>query len=196
MRKTSSKGIGKKTQDNGEDCVNKKPEAPRELLANAEERTQSFIKDVRKAMTDIELEIGKNDGIYPFNGGRLSAREVCRRAGVSYQTLQGPLHKDTTRQEVNSWVKRVLQDTFRGAKNVRRAVTDRATSWKERHDAIAQNYHKNKLEMIVLRKKIVELEGENEALRKQISLGREGNVIPLPKKPSKKGKPKELPAEP
>lgn len=147
---------------------------PESLLADAEQRTLDYIKSVRKMLLDIELEIELHDGIYPYNSGRASGREVCRRAGVSHQTLQGALHRDTTRVEVNSWVKRIESKSFQGAKIVRKQVTERADSWKARHDAMAQHYHEFKLEVVNLKNWLKNASDENLALRAQLSV--EGNA--------------------
>lgn len=147
---------------------------PDGLLADAEQRTLDYIKSVRKTLLDIELEIELHDGIYPYNSGRVSAREVCRRAGVSHQTLQGALHRDTTRVEVNSWVNRIESKSFQGAKIVRKQVTERADTWKSRHDAMAQHYHEFKLEVVNLKNELKNASDENLALRAQLSV--EGNA--------------------
>lgn len=159
--------------------------APPGLLKSAAQRKYEFIKALRKAMSAMEHDIEENEGIYPFNGGALSAREVCRRASVSHQTLQGKLHKDTTRDEVNSWIKRIKAKAVQGKKKVRKAVTERVDTWKERHDNIAQHYHKNKLEMIDMRAEMAKLKSDNEALRALLERGTSGNVVSLP---GKKGK--------
>ena len=59
-----------------------------------------MLQRLRKAMQDIEAEIAQHQGVYPFNHGRITQSELCRRADVKKATLQTPLHKDTTRVEV------------------------------------------------------------------------------------------------
>jgi len=70
---------------------------PPELLAASKARTTDVISKVRQAMKDMELDIQNSEGIYPFNGGRLTIAEVCRRAKISQMTLQAPSHKDSTK---------------------------------------------------------------------------------------------------
>jgi len=67
-------------------------------------RTQAMLQRLRQAMRDIEAEIAAHHGIYPYNHGRVTQSELCRRADVKKATLQTPLHKDTTRVEVMAWL--------------------------------------------------------------------------------------------
>lgn len=67
-------------------------------------RTQAMLQRLRNAMRDIEAEIATHHGIYPYNHGRVTQSELCRRADVKKATLQTPLHKDTTRVEVMAWL--------------------------------------------------------------------------------------------
>jgi hypothetical protein len=72
------------------------------LRGNA--RTEAALKRLRTAMADIEAEIVANRGIYPFNYGRVTQSELCRRADVKKATLQNPVHKDSTRVEIIAWL--------------------------------------------------------------------------------------------
>ena len=67
-------------------------------------RTEAALARLHKAMRDIEAEIAAHHGIYPFNHGRVTQSELCRRADVKKATLQNPLHKDTTRVEIMGWL--------------------------------------------------------------------------------------------
>jgi hypothetical protein len=55
-------------------------------------------------MAEIEADIAAHQGIYPFNYGRVTQSELCRRADVKKATLQNPLHKDSTRVEIMAWL--------------------------------------------------------------------------------------------
>ena len=81
--------------------------SPNALLDHSKSRTKEVVKKIREAMQTIELDIDQNEGIYPFNGGRLTQAEVCRRAGVHKITLQGPAHRATTREMIEVWLKKV-----------------------------------------------------------------------------------------
>ena len=70
-------------------------------------RTQAMLQRLHQAMHDIEAEIATHQGVYPYNHGRVTQSELCRRADVKKATLQTPLHKDTTRVEVMAWLDRL-----------------------------------------------------------------------------------------
>ncbi|AWH33919.1 hypothetical protein C1930_14150 [Stenotrophomonas sp. SAU14A_NAIMI4_8] len=82
-------------------------------------------------MSAMERDIDANEGIYPFNGGRASKAEVCRRAGVSKVTLQGFAHRATTSKRIDAWLKGLRDKMLVGRKSVRKAVTLRADNWRE-----------------------------------------------------------------
>ncbi len=75
-------------------------DSPDETNDATNPRTQAMLQRLCKAMQDIEAEIAQHQGVYPFNHGRITQSELCRRADVKKATLQTPLHKDTTRVEV------------------------------------------------------------------------------------------------
>lgn len=156
--------------------------APKELIDHSAERTTKFMAKLMKAMRDIEDDIAKNDGLYPLNGGRLSQAEVCRRAGVTNKSLQGKIHKTTTRAKVNAWLDRVSAEVLSGNKNVRKAVTDRVESWKEEHRKAAQAQHMGQLKLDVELERNRLLAIENETLRAQLSKASESRVLVLPKR--------------
>lgn len=155
---------------------------PDALLQHSRNRSTEFVKKIREAMQKIELDIEQNDGLYPFNGGRLTQAELCRRAGVTNVALQGAAHKHTTRIMVEAWLKTVTAGITTGRKAVRRAVTDRAENWKAQHKAIGTAYHITVLEMIEMKRRILELEQENVALREQLTLRGKTKVTALPTK--------------
>ena len=70
---------------------------------NSHPRTEAALQRLRQAMAQIEAEIEAHQGSYPYNHGRMTQSELCRRADVKKATLQNPVHKDTTRVEVMSW---------------------------------------------------------------------------------------------
>jgi hypothetical protein len=67
-------------------------------------RTEAALQRLVKAMHEIEAEISANHGIYPFNYGRVTQSELCRRADVKKATLQNSVHKDTTRVQLMAWL--------------------------------------------------------------------------------------------
>jgi len=165
---------------------------PPALEENARQRTIQTPAKVVKAMAAIELEIEEHDGIYPFNNGTLNQSEVCRRAGISKQTLQNAAHKETTRASIAKWLEELAGKRIVGRKKVRREVTDRADTWKQAHAQIAANYHIAKLdrknalaELKDAHARIEELEKIIEGLREQITLHPTSNLHSLPAKSKK-----------
>lgn len=71
--------------------------------AHSHPRTEAVLQRLRQAMAQIDAEIDAHDGSYPYNHGRMTQSELCRRADVKKATLQNPVHKDTTRVEVMNW---------------------------------------------------------------------------------------------
>lgn len=162
---------------------------PAGLLASSKARSSEVVAKLQKAMRDMELEIEQNDGLYPLNGGRVSAAEVCRRAGVNPITLHAPAHKETTRKVVETWVEEVVSKAVQGVKRIRRTVTDRADAWKQAHDEIATAYHIDHLVVVNLKaalreaeKQIKTLEDTNAALVSQLDKLSSSNVKSLPKR--------------
>jgi len=81
------------------------------------------LKRLHTAMADIEAEIAANSGIYPFNYGRVTQSELCRRADVKKATLQNPVHKDTTRVEIMAWLDELTARLARTRDGTRERVT-------------------------------------------------------------------------
>lgn len=67
-------------------------------------RTAAALERLRKAMHAIEAEIDAHSGVYPFNHGRVTQSELCRRADVKKATLQNQVHKDSTRVDISHWL--------------------------------------------------------------------------------------------
>ena len=155
---------------------------PEQLRTQAKSRTDGFVKSLEDAMKAIELEIDANDGLYPYNGGRLNQAEVCRRAGIRNGSLQGKAHKTTTKCMVDEWIARVTEGMAKGHRSVRSTVTQRADDWKEAHRKIAEAYHIDHLVLEKAQKRITELEEDNQTLRDQLAGMSGGKIISMPKK--------------
>lgn len=162
---------------------------PPGLAASTRQRTIDAAAKVVKAMAAIELDIEQHDGIYPFNKGTVNQAEVCRRAGISKQTLQNETHRETTRATIDRWLLELSSKRITGSKNVRREVTSRADTWKNAHALIATKYHIATLdlkdanaELKEARARIDELEKIVEALREQIASYPTSNLRSLPPK--------------
>ena len=155
---------------------------PKELIAHSAERTTKFVAKLTKAMREIEQDIAMNEGLYPYNAGRLSQAEVCRRAGVLNRSLQGKKHKDTTRVDVEAWRKGVLARIVSGKKDVRKMVTDRAEAWKNEANKAAQAQHISQLRLQDELERNLKLKEDNEALLDQMRKASDSRVLLWPKK--------------
>lgn len=122
-------------------------------------RTQAMLQHLRKAMRDIEAEIAEHHGVYPFNHGRVTQSELCRRADVKKATLQTPLHKDTTRVEVIEWLDRLSVQLA----GTREASRERVTAVA---DDLAEELRAVQAELAEARAQIAALLEENTRLRK------------------------------
>lgn len=152
-------------------------ESPLRIFSRS--RSDEVLTKLKKAMEAIEKDIEANDGLYPFNNGRLSLAEVCRRASIHKITLQGGRHSATTKVFVKEWLQNLDKLSMVGAKAVRKRVTESADEWRDRYFAIAQKYNEmyavnilsmqSKLDEAYSR--VADLESENMALRKKLSLG-------------------------
>jgi len=149
-----------------------------QLKAAAQKRTKDLQEKLIGAMKSIEIEIERSNGIYPFNKGRLTTAEVCRRAHINPAVLQGPVHKESTLLQVKTWILQASNKLISGSVNIRREVTSRADDWKQRF--IDAHHHSNlyHLQMISLNKqldsanvRIRELEAENAKLQRVVSSG-------------------------
>lgn len=142
--------------------------------AEAHAKKKNTRAAIRDAQDDIERDIEKNGGIYPFAGGALSTSEVLRRAGLSPAALQKKTNHQL-RSEVNLWVEKCRTTLARGTRVVRKAVTERADEFQAEIKDIRQRWVEAELEYVEtahqnagLRLRIVELERENARLRASI----------------------------
>ena len=137
-------------------------------------------------MGAIELEIDANDGVYPFNKGRVTQAEVCRRASVDKVTLQKPTHKDTTRKAVTEWLAGLTANLVKGRRSIRRSVTERAAIAEGSAKQIATHYHIARIELQDARRAIRDLQRElqeakaaNEALADLLAASGQTKVVRL-----------------
>lgn len=125
-------------------------------------RTQAMLQRLHQAMHDIEAEIATHQGVYPYNHGRVTQSELCRRADVKKATLQTPLHKDTTRVEVMAWLDRLSLQLA----ETRDAARERVTAVAE---DLAQELQRMQRELAQAQARIAELVAENTRLRQALS---------------------------
>ena len=121
-------------------------------------RTAAALARLHKAMRDIEAEIAAHHGVYPFNHGRVTQSELCRRADVKKATLQNPLHKDTTRVGILRWLDALSVQQAQTRDSTRERVTEVA-------DGLAAEVQRLTLALAAAEQRVVQLEQENAALR-------------------------------
>ena len=135
-------------------------------LEHAHPRTEAALQRLRNAMREIEAEVATHQGVYPFNHGRVTQSELCRRADVKKATLQNPVHKDTTRVEIMTWLDTLavrLTQTRDGTRERVTAVADDLTSQVQ---ALTQRLQLSQTEVTQLRE-------ENAALKRALQQARE-----------------------
>jgi hypothetical protein len=115
------------------------------------------------AMKAIEAEIDAHNGIYPFNHGRVTQSELCRRADVKKATLQTPLHKETTRVDVMRW----LDDLSSALLQSRDATRHRITA---ETDNLSVELQRLRAELALAQQKIELLELESASLRTRLGV--------------------------
>lgn len=121
-------------------------------------RTQAMLDRLRRAMSEIEREIADHHGIYPYNHGRVTQSELCRRADVKKATLQTPLHKDSTRVAVMAWLDGLALQLASSRDAQRERVTAVA-------DTLAGEVERLKAELQQAQREIARLREDNDALR-------------------------------
>jgi hypothetical protein len=144
---------------------------------------------IREAMKTIEADVEKHAGIYPLAGGRITTAEVLLRAGKSeaYLRKKNQLGLLELKEEVENFVDRANALIARGARSIRKNITDRIAAAKSEADAVKQAYAEAELELgdtlkklQLAEKTVEELRAENRALQQQLA----GNkVVKLEKRP-------------
>lgn len=134
-------------------------------------RTQAALGRLRKAMADIEVEILANKGIYPFNYGRVTQSELCRRADVKKATLQNTVHKDTTRIEIIRWLDALNLTLTQTRTGTRERVTALAQDLSAQVDSLSQACQVAKERLAQAEQRVAQLRQENALLRNRLGLG-------------------------
>jgi chromosome segregation ATPase len=168
----------------------KRTDATRELIrAKALERGQERSAETRgrvlTAMAIIEQEMASNGGIYPQNGGAVSAAEVARRAGVHSTTFFSPKQRELGK-EVRTWLEALKKRNAASVRAVKRSLAERIADWKELYEGLAQSHRDTELQLQQVeaelgqaRDQLVAVSHERDALREQLAKDGGGSVVPL-----------------
>ena len=129
-------------------------------------RTEAALARLHQAMRDIEAEIAAHQGVYPFNHGRVTQSELCRRADVKKATLQTPLHKDTTRVAVIGWLDALSTQLASTRDGTRERVTEVADSLAAEVQRLTLALDVATQRLAAAEQRIAQLAAENAALRR------------------------------
>lgn len=147
--------------------------APTSLPTDSEKshpRTEAALQRLRNAMRDIEAEILENHGIYPFNYGRVTQSELCRRADVKKATLQNPVHKETTRVEIMNWLDGLSSKLMQTRESTRQRVTTVANNLSAELSQLTEAHQATRARLAAAEQLIEQLKQENVMLRGQLNL--------------------------
>jgi aspartyl-tRNA synthetase len=114
-------------------------------------RTEAALARLRAAMRDIEVEVVAHHGVYPYNHGRVTQSELCRRADVKKATLQNPVHKDTTRVEIMAWLDTLAAQLSQTRDGTRERVTAVADDLDAQVQELTQLLQASQAELAALR---------------------------------------------
>lgn len=161
----------------GEDLVrscgvkpsDRRTSAAEALARAAKARRQETIEKLERGKAAALRMIAENDGVYPSNGGRLSQAEVCRLSDVDPTILSGAAHRDTTRDELNDWLKRVAGGLPKGKRRTRNKITGQVAAWKALYEEALDSFGIVELELSETRQRLAECEADLAALRASVS---------------------------
>lgn len=134
-------------------------------------RTEAALQRLRQAMAQIETEIEAHGGSYPYNHGRMTQSELCRRADVKKATLQNPVHKDTTRVEVMNWCDAINARLLQTRDLARLETGNVASQDESSRAALQQERDELRRQLDAALRHNIELAQENAALRERLASG-------------------------
>lgn len=149
-------------------------------LKRGADRTAKTMQCVEEAIRAISDEMQANGGIYPHNGGAVSMAEIARRAGINESTFY---KKDNIalKERVALWLETLKKKETVGRMRVRKTFQQRAESWKEKHDALANRHIRTELELQQLQAEHEKLRRDYDALLEQMRVAGKKKVTPFPK---------------
>lgn len=124
-------------------------------------RTAAAMKRLQQAMAAIEVDIAANNSVYPFNYGRVTQSELCRRADVKKATLQNALHKDTTRVEIICWLDQLNAKLTQARQGTRERVTSSTDQLVAQAQRLASELSQTQSKLAEAEQALAELQQEN-----------------------------------
>lgn len=144
------------------------------------QRTAQMEQRVSDAMQAIRDEMDANDGIYPQNGGAVSMAELARRSGINESTLYKK-YNAALKERVALWLDSLKKKETVGRMRVRKTFQQRAKSWKEKHDSLANRHIRTELELQQLLAEHEELRRDYDTLLEQMGVAGKKKVTPFSK---------------
>ena len=132
------------------------------------------IEKIETAMRAIEAEL-REHGYYPHNRGRITRKELCRRAGLGESTLKNRTHSDTA-AAADRWLKQLKKYAPTLKPQVENAKQARIADLMVQLNRISHHYNRFKIEYDLIQRRNAELEEENRALRKEMAAATSGPV--------------------
>ena len=141
---------------------------PTPVSEKSHPRTEAALERLRTAMRDIEAEVRENKGIYPFNYGRVTQSELCRRADVKKATLQNPVHKDSTRVDIMRWLDALAAQLSHTRDSTRERVTAVADDLASEVARLTLAHQEALARLAQAEQRIAQLQQDNARLQQQL----------------------------
>jgi hypothetical protein len=142
--------------------------AAESLRAYQAANRQRTVERITAAMQAVEASVTEH-GYYPENGGRITRKEVCRRAGLGASTLKNRTHAATAAM-VDRWLQRLKTHSPGLKPKAEDARQRQIATLQAQVDRSTQTYNLFKIKYDQLEKRNIELEEENATLRQQLAL--------------------------
>lgn len=128
-------------------------------------RTEAALRRLQQAMAEVEADIAGNNGVYPFNFGRVTQSELCRRADVKKATLQNPLHKDSTRVQIMHWLDQLNTKLMQTRQSARARSTHISDELVPPSDQLTFELRQTQTKLAGTEQELAKLQQENEIWR-------------------------------
>ncbi|KVK72160.1 hypothetical protein WS90_35310 [Burkholderia cepacia] len=133
---------------------------------------------VRVVMKSIQKEMAGNEGIYPYNKGKVSMAEVARRAKIHPITFHKPRYRDLG-MEVKAWLEALKHGAIVGRGRVRKELGTRIREWKQLYEDLLEAHRVSETDLAHANAQLEEALRENEELRRRVADFTRQKVVPL-----------------